>query len=407
MSKKTNIVELPLHEILIDNGYYEKREKSSKHYKTLTNDYGDTIVISKQSNGHYLYFNPNDNSDKGNIINFCKNRGIDTQDLMQSTNYDYKNLEKNYIINKQIDNNNINHTKIEIYNKTPSISENSFLSNKRVISKQILSFFSDLKEDTKSKNILTPSYVFNDKINGITKSGYISYLNNPITKDRDGRFYERPIKQLCYGTKGLEIIVADNANKKDLSSYKNIVITESIIDSLSVMQLRGLEPITTLLCSTNGQITSTHKEVFKFINSKAKNAEILLGFDNDEKGQEFNKIASEILPTAKTIKPVLKDFNDDLIVGKVLKLPNNFSKKQLQKECLEFQKRAVYLNNKFDILYPNDRRRLLSEIAKNDIPVVDKIANKVAKIFDFSQTINTYETITLKVQKTQNIQLSV
>lgn len=51
------IIKYPLDEILKRIGYFEKREKSSRNYKTLTNDKEDTIVISLQSNGHYLYFN--------------------------------------------------------------------------------------------------------------------------------------------------------------------------------------------------------------------------------------------------------------------------------------------------------------------------------------------------------------
>ena len=35
---KENLVELALDEILKNNGYFEKRGKSSRNYKTLTND---------------------------------------------------------------------------------------------------------------------------------------------------------------------------------------------------------------------------------------------------------------------------------------------------------------------------------------------------------------------------------
>ena len=81
-----NLVELPLDEILRNNGYFDKREKSSQNYKTLTNENSDTIVISRQKNGHYLYFNPNDDKDKGNIYNFAKNRGIKASDLIDTNN---------------------------------------------------------------------------------------------------------------------------------------------------------------------------------------------------------------------------------------------------------------------------------------------------------------------------------
>ena len=79
---KENLVELPLDEILKNNGYFEKREKSSQNYKTLTNNNSDTIIITRKSNGHYLYFNPSDDNDRGNIYNFAKNRGVSIKDLI-------------------------------------------------------------------------------------------------------------------------------------------------------------------------------------------------------------------------------------------------------------------------------------------------------------------------------------
>lgn len=94
---KENLVELALDEILKNNGYFEKRDKSSRNYKTLTNDYGDTIVISRQSNGHYLYFNPNDSTDRGNIYSFAKNRGVEVKDLIdEDKNKRYKRVTKQY-----------------------------------------------------------------------------------------------------------------------------------------------------------------------------------------------------------------------------------------------------------------------------------------------------------------------
>lgn len=408
MSEKINIVELPFHEILADNGYYEKRDKSCQNSKVMKNDHGDMVVITKKPNGHYLYFNPNDYGDRGNIVTFCKNRGISTHDLIQNTQYDYDNIEKAYTKYDRLKDNAskeiyIDYTKIDSYNNTPSISEKSFLVSKRAISNAVLCNFSDLKEDERH-NILAPSYIYNSRILNLTKAGYISYLSNPITKDKDGRPYDRPLKQLCYGAKGLEIIVSDNADRKHLDSFKSIIITESMIDSLAYMQINSLDPKTTLLCSTNGQITQAHKDVFKFISDRAsKNTEIVLGFDNDEAGKGFAKIASEMLPNAKRISPITKDFSDDLVIGKAMGLPLKYSKKQLQRGCLEIQRRAIYLNNKFDLLFDEDRRRLLAHMAQNDIPIVEKIENKIASIFDFSEAKKMYKEITLKLQNSQKL----
>ena len=74
---KTNLVKLPLDEILLSNGWSVKKDKDSKNYRALENlETGDCVIISRQQNGDYLYFNPNNNADRGNLYNFCKNRGI-------------------------------------------------------------------------------------------------------------------------------------------------------------------------------------------------------------------------------------------------------------------------------------------------------------------------------------------
>lgn len=155
--KQENLVELPLDEILKNNGYFEKREKSSRNYKTLTNENSDTIVISCQQNGHYLYFNPNDDRDKGNIFNFAKNRGVKISDLIDENNINkIKDIKKNNII---ILNNNQSSNKIvENYKKMNNLDKNSFLINKRKLSYEFLSKFGNLKQDIQYKNAVVPTY---------------------------------------------------------------------------------------------------------------------------------------------------------------------------------------------------------------------------------------------------------
>lgn len=78
------IIKLPLHEILINNGYSIKKDKTSRNYIALTNKNGDSVLITQKSNGDYLYFNPNDEKDRGNIFNFAKNRGVAYEVLLNA-----------------------------------------------------------------------------------------------------------------------------------------------------------------------------------------------------------------------------------------------------------------------------------------------------------------------------------
>ncbi|ELV0376959.1 toprim domain-containing protein, partial [Campylobacter upsaliensis] len=82
----------------------------------------------------------------------------------------------------------------------------------------------------------------------------------------------------------------------------------------------------TLLCSTNGQLSKTQKEVFAYLNDNFKEAKVYLGFDNDSKGKEFEKSAREFFENTTSLKPNFKDFNDDLLVAKHFNLENNFTK---------------------------------------------------------------------------------
>lgn len=368
-----NLIEVPLDEILENNGYFKKREKSSRNYKTLSNDNGDTIVVSQLSNGHYVYFNPNNQSDRGNIFNFCKNRGISANDLTQGRQDIYLKLnrENNNITNSQ----NLQKIIME-YRAMPKISEVSFLSQKRKIAPQTIQQFNSIKQD--NQNVVFASYGLSsgEKV-FLRQIGTMTYLAKPITKDKEG-VEHKPIKQLCSGKKGLEILKADEL--KSLRDVRKIVICESMIDSLSYFELNGLSKDETLLCSTNGQITKEQKEVFKYLNKMANKAEIFLCFDKDEKGIGFGKTTKEIMPNAKVIKPVLKDFNDDLVVKKALKI-EKMGLQILKIKLLEFSKNTDYLNKKFDILYKQAKKEKIKEYLKF-MPTFLTIKEKVGGVFD-------------------------
>lgn len=398
---KENLIKLPLDEILRNNGYYDKRSKNSRNYKTLTNEQDDTIIISRQSNGHYLYFNPNDDNDRGNIYNFAKNRGIKANDLINNKNIDVSELKSNIEPISTISQSS--KKAITNYKNLEQIKENSFLTTKRKISPEILKEFSSLKQDDKYGNAVVSSYILKNHQDGeiqfLTQAGSISYLSKPLTQDTQGKPYDKPIKQLCNGSKGLEILKSDNS-QNSLKDYKNIVICESMIDTLSYCEIKGLNLKDTLLCSTNGQITSSQKEVFKFLNEKAVNAKIILGFDNDKKGKEFDEIAKEIIPRATTDKAILKDFSDDLVIGKTLGLKaNEISKESLTKPLSDFSKKVEYLQKKYDILEPHAKQSKVNELFKFNIPKFKEIEPKVQCLPKMRECYKRLNLVSNKIEK--------
>lgn len=398
---KENLLELPLDEILKSNGYYEKRNKSSRNYKTLTNEQDDTIIISRQSNGHYLYFNPNDDNDRGNIYNFAKNRGIKANDLINNKNIDVSELKSNIEPISTISQSS--KKAITNYKNLEQIKENSFLTTKRKISPEILKEFSSLKQDDKYGNAVVPSYILKNhqdgKIQFLTQAGSISYLSKPLTQDTQGKPYDKPIKQLCNGSKGLEILKADNS-QNSLKDYKNIVICESMIDTLSYCEIKGLNSKETLLCSTNGQISSSQKEVFKHLNEKATNANIILAFDNDKKGIEFDQIIKEIIPRAVIDKAILKDFNDDLVIGKTLGLKaDKITKENIVRPLNDFSKKVEYLSKKYDFLEPQAKNNKVKELLGYNIAKFKEIESKIQCLAGMRECYKRLNLVNKKIEK--------
>lgn len=359
-----DIKKLPLDRILINNGYYYDKEKSSQNYKVVKNDNGDKVIISRATSGDYLYFNPNNDSDKGNIYSFCKNRGIVYQDLLNSA----KNIEISVENSNHI---SVSKNKsIDEFKEFENIDKDNLLIIRRKIDDEIQKY-TNVKKDGKN-NMIIPTFSLSN--NMITQVGYTSYLTNPITKDKNGNDYTKPIKQLCYGSKGLEILKSPNLLKID--NIKIVVITESIIDSISYAKINKLDPNTTLICGTNGQVTKSHKEALQWINDKAKVAKYILGFDNDSKGEQFDKEIKRIIPQAQIEKSIFKDFNDDLVMAQKLKINLPYKTKEVLLKIQELDKKAVNLNKNIENLSQNDRQQQIEYMKNNDVKLYKEIKSK-------------------------------
>ena len=336
---------LPLDMILAENGYSYKKEKCSRNHLTMKNENDDLIVITRASNGHYLYFNPIDDKDKGNIYSFCKNRGIKLNDLLNTDkSLEIKDLKHN------INPSSLNNKAIEALNhykelKDLNFDKPNFFSTKRCIDELSLKPFTKLKIDN-FHNLCVPSFVLDElKSLGqkfINQCGFMKYLQYPIKKE-DG-----VLKQLCYGKKGLEVLKADSVKPNDV---QNVILCESIIDALSLYELDEYNSKNTLLCSTNGQVSPNHFAVLEFL-AKSSKATLILGFDNDKKGKDFTLKTKEALKAHKIIikTPCLKDFNDDLIAHKILGLNKHFDKSELENQLNLVKEQMSYFLDKKAVL---------------------------------------------------------
>lgn len=393
-------LKLPLDSILLQRAYFYKKEKCSKNFLSMSNENNDNIIITRNAKGHYLYFNPNDDKDKGNIFSFCKNRGLSVNELLNKENL--KNLEVKHSL-KPFDSEK--HLRIDEFKAFSPLKEKNLFTEKRLINKALLQEFHTIKED-KYHNICIPSFspknlnksqitqhaqeAQNKKIIDISQSGYVAYLASPLKKDKEGKELKNHLKSLCYGNKGLEILKHPQSKMSDI---KYIIISESMIDSLSFFELQTNEqtkdqanqtqakqiptPQNTLLCSSNGQISKNQKEIINYLATKIQEAKFILAFDNDTKGQGFNKELSQILQNSlkkeqiEIIKPCLKDFNDDLITAKFLRLEKHLSPQNIEKQINSFFKKQKDFISK---------QRLYNEI---DFSKHLQNLNTKAKIFSF------------------------
>lgn len=383
------ILTLPFDMILMQNGYFHKKDKCSRNFITMSND-NDLIVITRQTNGQYLYFNPSEENDRGNIYSFCKNRGIKINDLL---NEKVEKLELKHTIEPSNSMNKATVEAISNYKSFTTIKQKNFFNDDRLISQEILETFNTLKQDS-HYNVCVPTYIL-DNFEGkefINSSGYIAYLRRPIIQDKQGNTYNKPIKQLCYGSKGLEII-RNKDNKQKIEDIKTIIITESMVDSLSLFELKNYDPNSTLLCATNGQITKAHKDIFAYFEKSAKNAKIVLGFDNDEKGIDFTLKAKQCFKEREVIeeKPNLKDFNDDLLVSKVFGLNKGFSLEDIQKEINSLQAKTEYLLDRKSVLIQDKKSELIKEISNNDIPLISYLKPKLENFVNLGALSKRYQ----------------
>ncbi|MCX2716831.1 toprim domain-containing protein [Helicobacter sp. MIT 21-1697] len=318
-----DLTKLPLHEILLANGFEIDRNKSSKNYPALINKDKDIKIIVSKKGENYLYFNRHDDFDRGNIISFARNHGYDLHQMV--ANFDKsihtaKHYNHNFFSQSHTQMSELNALKSYKNFTQANVKDNKLLELRGFDKEFLTQYQGFIKEDT-YHNIIIPNY----KLQHINKDftdenrillgicGYTKRLSLPITQDREGNQLDKPIKNIQYGSKGIEIL---NINKES-NDIQNIIITESIFDSLSFAQIKDYKANETMLLSTAGQFSENTKQGLEYLIKKAHNAKITLAFDNDEKGQTLSQNMQKLVFEAKKQFPIVytpfcKDCNDDL-----------------------------------------------------------------------------------------------
>ncbi len=262
-----NLTSLPLHEILLDNGYVYNKNKTSKNNPCLKheNEEGSLVIFKNQNkDGSISYTYKETHTDKvGNIITFCKDRNISVEDLIAGKLESYRNKKDTLQVrnNTQEDNEEVQKIREEFKSLKPYDLENATLIKKREIDVKLLEPYKEhLKTDNFNNLILATYLAFENKnlnVIPIHQCGINKRLNTPLSTDKEGNIRDKPLKSITQGNKGIEVLYPN-----DLSLVKNVIVTENIFDSLAYLELQGLEPKESVLISTAGQFNKQKLELF-------------------------------------------------------------------------------------------------------------------------------------------------
>ncbi|MBD3797611.1 MAG: toprim domain-containing protein [Campylobacterales bacterium] len=268
-------------------GYEKDRDKSTLNAPVMKHPSGDKIVVGlDRSDGHYVYFNPHNDSDKGTVIDFIKNRTDKSLGWIRKF------------------------CRAWLHNPQPVQNIKVTASNKDT--HKIISLWERLSND---EMILTFRGVGYNTMEWISKSGRVRY----DSKEKALYFPMYDINGLCGiekrtendkriiegSTKGIHTI-------GNLAEAQRIVIFESPVDMLSYKQL-GKGKYGDFYVSTMGSIGESGENSLKAIFERNKTAKIILAVDRDEGGQKIiDKIATISNRDMYRQEPKGKDWNEDL-----------------------------------------------------------------------------------------------
>lgn len=291
--------DIDLVSFVISQGYQINKRKTSPNSIFLEKSKDDLVIIAKDTDNHFIYFNPQNRSDSGSILDFVMNK--QNKSLWQAKS-DLQGL-------------------LGVCIDLPKLTEipNLVKSTKNVI--EVLKLYSDLEDISekskvseylnKERGLLESDYL-NERFKGKIKTDHYNAVIFPHF-DKNGVIgWEAKNYNFTGCPKGSDKgIWASNRKKTD----QNLVITESGLDCLSYYALKN-DDITWFI-STGGGWSPITEDMLVFASSKVHPGKtVVLAFDNDKAGEEYRKKAKELLKDiAKDIVddiPENKDWNDDL-----------------------------------------------------------------------------------------------
>lgn len=284
---------------------YKYDPKKGKGYPVFVNKYnGDRIIIiNPKSTSNQGYYNPNDSTDKGTLVEFIKNRLGRDFPYDRSFN-EYRNVNMVlYAFNKESLPESLIYTP-DNRPKKPFTTEG--LMDSLVQPGYLLS------RNISRKTLFTDE--FSGRILNINNDGFVNIAFPYYDKNEKVVGIEKRNYSFNYFVEGSErgsSVWHSNFPKK----LDKIIIAESVIDALSYHQLK--QTSNALYIAIGGSLSLGQTEVMKALKLKSNVDEGFLfisATDNDKAGMKYDqKLHDELAPEKILIdKPIEKDYNNDL-----------------------------------------------------------------------------------------------
>jgi len=282
--------DINLVEHLQAEGWQIDTKKSSKKTAVLKSG-DDTFLVSRNENGHYVFFDVNANRG-GTIIDFVQSQ--------KSLNLGQVRKELRAYA----------HTPAPSLSQSPQSSAVHLEKSSKSEQEQAI-----VNERFEALKPLNPSYLNSRGIKKIDRR-----FENVKTDERGNTCFPHYLNSKVCGweVKNNGFTGFNKGGTRNLFATTNfrdadtVVIVESGIDALSHAQLFHTDDSVAYL-SLGGQLTEKQLDV---LSANLADKDVLIATDNDSAGLEFMSRIKDAIRHAKFDKPQLKDWNDDLIEHK-------------------------------------------------------------------------------------------
>ena len=294
-------------------GYEINRKKSTKISPVLQQKDGDTLVVGQdKKDGHYIYFNVNNDSDSGTVLDFVQKRTGETLGKVRKRLRQWLGMPNPQVERVQVQ---------------PAALDEIELGMAKEKAQKLWNSLSQ-----------TGVSLFRGELRGIPIDT-VKTAKDSVRRDDQGNWYfalRDANGEICGVEKrdkdGRNARIAGAGQKKGIFAFggqdpelcEKIIVTESTIDALSAKYISDKSTHWThAFVSIGGNAGIVAQKAIKELCDKLPKAEIIFATDNDQAGDRHAQSLMKIIGKGRNYarhRPQNKDLNDDLQQIKVQRM---------------------------------------------------------------------------------------